>query len=78
MQPFEPTAFHRRVHLALTFFVLLAAPLPAEFTARILTLYVVPVTNFLLLFESLVITKGVFLSAGLNAFHVVPLFVEYS
>ena len=59
-------------------FTALAAPPPAEFTARILTLYVASLTNLLLLFDNLVITNGVDVSAGLNAFHVVPLFVEYS
>ena len=59
-------------------FAALAAPLPAEFTARILTLYVVFLTKFLVLSERLVMTNGVDVSAGLNAFHVVPLFVEYS
>ena len=78
MQSLEPTAFHHRVHLALMLFAALAAPLPAEFTARILTLYVVSFTNFCVLFDNLVMTNGVDVSAGLNAFHVVPLFVEYS
>jgi hypothetical protein len=35
-------------------------------------------TSEAVLVESLVMTNGVDVSAGLNAFHVVPLFVEYS
>ena len=59
-------------------FAALAAPLPAEFTARIFTRYVVPIFNDLVEVESFEITNGDDVSAGLNAFHVVPLFVEYS
>ncbi len=59
-------------------FAALADPPPAEFTARILTLYVVSFTNFWVLFDNLVMTNGVDVLAGLKAFHVVPLFVEYS
>ena len=55
----------------------LAVPLPLELMARIRTLYVVPLTRFLLS-ERLVITSGVDVLMGLNAFHVVPSFVEYS
>ena len=55
-----------------------AVPFPAEFTARNLTAYVVPFTRALAASERIVITTGVVVSAGLNAFQVVPLFVEYS
>ena len=55
----------------------LAVPLPLELMARIRTLYVGPLTRFLLS-ERLVITSGVDVLMGLNAFHVTPLLVEYS
>ena len=55
-----------------------AAPDPAGFTARNLTAYVVPFTRALEVSERFVITTGVVVSAGLNAFHVTPLSVEYS
>ena len=53
-------------------------PEPAVFTARNFTLYAVPFTNVVVASERVVITTGVAVSAGLNAFHVVPLSVEYS
>ena len=54
------------------------APTPAAFTARNLTLYVVPLTNAVVASERIVITTGVVLSTGLKAFQAKPLFVEYS
>ena len=54
------------------------APDPAGFTARNITEYVVPFTKALEVSERSVITTGVVVSVGLNAFHVQPLFVEYS
>ena len=56
----------------------LATPLPAEFTARTITSYVVPFTKALVVSERSVIMTGVDVVAGLNAFHVEPLSVEYS
>ena len=64
-------------YFALIVLLALAVPLPFELMARIRTLYVAPFTRFLLS-ERFVITSGVDVSAGLNAFHVVPLLVEYS
>jgi hypothetical protein len=54
-----------------------AVPSPTLFTARNFTLYVVPFTNAVAASERIVITTGVAASAGLNAFHDVPLSVEY-
>jgi hypothetical protein len=48
------------------------------FTARNFTLYVVPFTNAVAASERIAITAGVVVSAGINAFHDVPLVVEYS
>ena len=56
----------------------LAVPLPFELMARIRTLYVVPLTSEPVVSERRVISNGVDVSAGLNAFHVTPLLVEYS
>ena len=56
----------------------LGVPLPFELMALIRTLYVVPLTSKPVVSERRVITSGVDVLAGLNAFHVVPLFVEYS
>ena len=65
-------------YFAVMVLLALAVPLPFELMARIRTLYVVPLTSEPEVSERLVITSGVDVSAGLNAFHVVPLFVEYS
>ena len=65
-------------YFAVMVLLALAVPLPFELMARIRTLYVVPLISELVVSERLVITSGVDVSAGLNAFHVVPLFVEYS
>ena len=65
-------------YFALIVLLALAVPLPFELMARIRTLYVVPLTSEPVVSERLVITSGVDVSAGLNAFHVTPLFVEYS
>jgi hypothetical protein len=54
-----------------------AVPSPTLFTARNFTLYVVPFTNAVAASERIVITTGVAASEGLNAFHDVPLSVEY-
>ena len=64
-------------YFAVMVLLALAVPLPFALIALIRTLYVVPLTRFLLS-ERLVITSGVDVLAGLNAFHVVPLLVEYS
>jgi hypothetical protein len=53
-------------------------PEPAEFTARNFTLYIFPFTNAVVASDRFVITTGEVKSIGLNAFQVVPLFVEYS
>ena len=65
-------------YFAVMVLLALAVPLPFELMARIRTLYVVPLTSEPEVSERLVITSGVDVSAGLNAFHVVPSFVEYS
>ena len=65
-------------YFAVIVLLALAVPLPFELMARIRTLYVVPLTNFPVVSERRVITNGVDVSVGLNAFHVMPLFVEYS
>ena len=65
-------------YFAVMVLLALAVPLPFELMARIRTLYVVPLTSKPAVSERRVITNGVDVSAGLNAFHVVPLLVEYS
>ena len=65
-------------YFAVMVLLALAVPLPFELMARIRTLYIAPLTSEPVVSERLVITKGVVVSAGLNAFHVVPLLVEYS
>ena len=65
-------------YFAVIVLLVLAVPLPFELMARIRTLYVAPLTCEPVVSERLVITKGVDVSAGLNAFHVLPLSVEYS
>ena len=55
-----------------------AAPEPAGFTARNLIAYIVPFLNAEDELEWIVITTGDVVLAGLNAFHVQPLVVEYS
>ena len=54
------------------------SPLPASFTARRPILYRAPFPNANDEFDPVVITTGDETTAGLNAFHVVPLSVVYS
>ena len=65
-------------YFAVMILLVLVVPLPLELITRIRTLYVAPLTSEPVVSERLVMTSRVDVLAGLNAFHVVPLFVEYS
>jgi len=55
-----------------------ADPLPLEFTARIATVYAVPLTKAVAAVLTVVMTRGDSVVPVSRAFHVVPPFVEYS